>query len=271
MLEASVWSSYFIELPPEEAINAFLSCGFFSSELSDEHGKMLLDRGNPEKEGARLKRFADERGFDFPQGHLLLRADICAENAVEVLKPWLDLFCAAGIKAGVLHAAGGADLTAEKRFERRTETLRKLCEYIDGSSLTICLENLRGETTPQNAFELNELIDAAGGKNLGICLDTGHLNLISRDSPRYQTQGDFIRVAGERLMALHIADNDTTSDMHLMPFGRGNIDWKDVMSSLKECGYNRLFNLEIPGERLAPMPVKLMKLHFVRQMCSFML
>lgn len=271
MLETSVWSSYFIELSPEETINAFLSCGFCRSELSDEHGKMLLDRGNPEKEGAKLKRFAEERGFSFPQGHLLLRVDICAENAVETLKPWLDLFCAVGIKAGVLHAAGGADLTAERRFERRVETLRQLCEYIKGSCLTICLENLRGDTVPVNASELNELIDAAGGEHLGICLDTGHLNLISPDSPRYQTQGDFIRETGERLMALHIADNDTTSDMHLMPFGRGNIDWKDVMSSLKECGYNHLFNLEIPGERRIPMPVKFMKLHYARQMCSFML
>ena len=127
MLETSVWSSYFIELSPEEAINAFLSCGFCRSELSDEHGKMLLDRGDPEKEGAKLKRFAEECEFYFPQGHLLLRADICAEDSVETLKPWLDLFCAVGIKSGVLHAAGGADMTAERRFERRVETLRQLC------------------------------------------------------------------------------------------------------------------------------------------------
>ena len=71
-------------------------------------------------------------------------------------------------------------------------------------------------------------------------------------------------------MALHIADNDTTSDTSASVRTR-NIDWKDVMSSLKECGYSHLFNLEIPGERRIPMPVKFMKLHYARQMCSFML
>ena len=116
MLQYSVWSSYFVELQPEEMIGEFLAAGFTATEFSDEHGFMMLARGDAEKEGAKLRAYAEDRGFSFPQGHLLLKADICAEGAAEILKPWLDLFMAMGIRSGVLHAAGGGGLAPEERF-----------------------------------------------------------------------------------------------------------------------------------------------------------
>ena len=269
MLNYSVWSSYFVELSPEEMVREFLNAGFRATEFSDEHGLMLLERGNPEKEGIRLRRYAEGLGFTFPQGHLLLRADLCADGAVETLKPWLDLFIALGIRSGVLHAAGGDDLSPEARFERRVRTLTQLADYVRGTDFTICLENLRGATRPETAQDLNALIDASGGDaNLGICLDTGHLHIRREHN---QSQADFIRIAGKRLKALHIADNDTTSDMHLMPYGRGTIDWTEVMTSLRDVGYNRLFNLEIPGERRCPLPILRAKLLYCRTLCETML
>lgn len=269
MLNYSVWSSYFVEMSPEDMVKEFLAAGFTATELSDEHGLMLLGRGDPEKEGAKLKDYADALGFSFPQGHLLLRADLCADGAADTLKPWLDLFVALGIRSGVLHAAGGDDLSPEERFERRAGVLTELAAYVRGTDFTICLENLRGASRPETAEDLNALIDASGGdENLGICLDTGHLH-IERD--RRQTQADFIRIAGKRLKALHIADNDTTSDMHLMPYGRGTIDWNEVMTALRAVGYDRLFNLEIPGERRCPLPVLRAKLLYCRALCEAML
>lgn len=40
----SVWSSYYMELEIEDAINEFIKNGIFCSELSDEHGLQLLER-----------------------------------------------------------------------------------------------------------------------------------------------------------------------------------------------------------------------------------
>lgn len=269
MLDASVWSSYFVELSPEDAVKELLDAGFAAAELSDEHGKMLLRRGNPGTEGRKLKEYADGLGFSFPQGHLLLSVDLCAPDAVEILKPWLDLFLALGIRAGVLHASGGADLTAEERFDRRVRALAELTGYVRGSDFTVCLKNLRGPGRPETAEDLNALIDAVGDDaNLGICLDTGHLHLLK---DREETQRDFIRIAGKRLKALHIADNDTTGDMHLMPYGRGTVDWPQVMEALRDAGYDCLFNLEIPGERRCPLPVLRAKLRYCRALCTYML
>ena len=59
--------------------------------------------------------------------------------------------------------------------------------------------------------------------------------------------------------------------MHLMPYGRGTIDWPEVMTSLRGVGYDRLFNLEIPGERRCPLPVLRAKLRYCRALCDLML
>ena len=57
-----------------------------------------------------------------------------------------------------------------------------------------------------------------------------------------------------------------------MPFSaRYGIDWKEVMQALREVDYQGLFNLEIIGERNAPMPIKRAKLAFIRTMCDYML
>ena len=73
-----------------------------------------------------------------------------------------------------------------------------------------------------------------------------------------------IREAGPLLQALHLHDNDGSGDQHLMPYGAGKIDWKDVFSALKEVGYRGLYNWEIPGERRGPVEVRLAKLDYLR-------
>ena len=276
----AVWSSYFIDLPPEGMVDAFTKAGYFCTEFSDEHGAILLERaagipGGAEKVGHALKKYADERGFSFPQGHLYLKVDLCADDAVEIMKPWLDLFVSMGIRAGVLHTScRQADLSAEQRYERWVSVLSELSGYLAGTDMSIALENAGG----YNYFpeSLLSLIDAAGGKHLGICLDTGHLNLSRHGKvPAYGrvdcTQSEFIRRAGDRLIALHIADNDGTADQHLMPFGRGNVNFTDVTDGLREVKYRGLFNLEIPGERHAPMEVRMAKLAYIHEMCRYLL
>lgn len=57
-----------------------------------------------------------------------------------------------------------------------------------------------------------------------------------------------------------------------MPFSAGyGIDWKAVLQALQDVNYRGIFNLEILGERYAPMPIKRAKLQFIRAMCDCML
>lgn len=264
-LERSVWSSYYVDLSPEEMVDQFAEAGWTATEFSDEHGAVLLQRAaqrgiSPAEVGAELKAYADARGVSFPQGHLFLKVDLCADDAEEILIPWLDLFVSLGIKSGVLHAVSRRkDFTPEMRFARWVEVLKALTAHLEGTQMSIALENVA--TSSDYLFDL---LDAVGSDHLGICLDTGHMNLARAGGFADYTQGDFIRRAGKRLIALHIADNDTSRDQHLMPFGGGNVDFDDVVQGLADVGYTGLFNLEIPGERHAPLNVRRAKLDYLR-------
>jgi sugar phosphate isomerase/epimerase len=138
-----------------------------------------------------------------------------------------------------------------------------LTAYLKGSDVHICLENLFTHT--QTCSQLLSLIERAGNDNLGICLDTGHLNLADRD------QAAFIRQAGTYLRALHITDNQEKMDEHILPFARGTVDWLTVVRSLDKIHYGGLFNYEIPGENKAPLSIRLAKLDYIKEMtrCLF--
>lgn len=267
--ELSIWSAYYIDLSPEEAVLEMKKQGLTASELSDEHGEALLYRGDPAQVGAQFKEFLKEQNFTMPQGHLWLKCKICStEEAIDQLLPWLDLYDAIGVKNAVLHLDGIAsepELTMEERYARNLAKLKVAEAHIKdrGLGIRICLENLGG--IAQTAEELCEVVDQLDPDHFGICLDTGHLNLTDKDQRR------FILAAGKRLHALHIADNEGERDQHMMPFGKGNVDFGEVVQALREIDYEGLFNLEIPGERLAPLEVRGYKIEYIQKCYEYLM
>ena len=262
----SIWSAYDVELSPEDAVLAIERRGMTECELSDEHGKMLLDRGDPEETGRAFREFAASHGVSFPQGHLFLQVALCAENAIDVLTEWIRLFSAVGIKNAVLHGdwqSFSSDTPDESVVAATVERLKLLAPIAEKYGVRICLENLRRRF--DSAKRLVGMIEAVGSDALGICLDTGHLNIAHTES-----QEEFIRTAGKYLHALHIADNEGVTDQHMMPFGRGSVNILSVMKTLDEIGYEDLFNYEIPGERLCPMPVRDAKAAYLKQMTDYL-
>lgn len=267
--ELSIWSAYYIDLGPEEAVLEMKKQGLTHSELSDEHGEALLHRGDPVEVGKAFKAFLAEQNFAMPQGHLWLKCKICStEEAVYDLLPWLDLYDAIGVKNAVLHLdsiAAEPELSMASRYARNLEKLQILEKHIKdrGLSICVCLENL--SAIAQTAEELCDVVDQLDPDHFGICLDTGHLNLNDKDQRR------FILTAGKRLKALHIADNEGERDQHMMPFGKGNVNFAEVVQALKEVDYEGLFNLEIPGERLAPLEVRGYKVEYIRKCYEYMM
>ena len=163
------------------------------------------------------------------------------------------------------------NLSAEEKIERNVERLKVLAENIAGKDVTVCLENLRpltpGRTDliDKSAEDLLHIIDLVGSPDLGICLDTGHLNLTVKG------HRNFILKAGKKLKALHITDNDGTADRHLMPFTRYGIDFFEIVKTLREVGYDGIFNLEIPGEADIPMELRDAKLAYIKACYRYLL
>jgi len=185
------------------------------------------------------------------------------------MRRWIDLFNALGVEAGVLHLGGNglaaAGWSTERIFARRCTALSRLAEYARGGCTVLCLENLNAGSGVCSIDDIEAVLKAVDAPNTGICLDTGHANLNGVDN------ADFIRRAGTRLLALHVADNLGQHDDHLLPYGRGTVCWSEVMKALREVRYRGLFNFEVPGENRCPPAVRLAKLDYALALAGCML
>lgn len=262
-MKLSVWSSYYANLSPEDAIKTLTDHGFRYCELSDEHSLILMNRGDPTVVGKIFGDYAKELGIQILQGHLTLKAKICCPEERKMLLRQLDLFRAIGIQSAVLHCDSlleYPEMSLEEKRQQNILALRELLAHIEDTDMVICLENMRDKSITKSAEDLLYFIDCLSSKNLGICLDTGHLNLSENPD-----QIHFIRTAGKYIKALHIADNDGTADQHILPFARGKVDVQTVIRELKALDYAGLYNLEIPGESRCAMEIRSIKLDYIQK------
>lgn len=258
----SLWSYFFRVDEPEGAILEFEKSGVLYTELAHEHGDMLLRRSDDHiGTGRKFADFMHSHGVHSPQGHLRFPAPFATDPEIyDYLVRQIEMYAAIGVKRAVLHGdyMRELDLTDKERHERNIDAVARLMSMIDHVDITICLENLCGVN--RGIDELLDIIERVGSPKLGICLDTGHLNLTKTSSHR-----EFILKAGDRLKALHIADNDGSGDQHLAPFGKGRIDFVDIMRALREIDYHGLFNYEIGGETYrCPLEILHAKAAFIR-------
>ena len=271
-LPLSVWSGFFRDVSPEKMVDIFVDEGFCCTEFSIEHGVMLLERGDAQSVGKEFGRYAADKGFVMPQGHLDMDLELTEQKDLDALKRWIDLFYAIGIRNMVLHATGAYDDPYERQLELRGKAIAELADHVAGTDVTICLENLFSKPMVQSIDGILELINVAGGgENLGICLDIGHLHRVRSHGLCQDNSLDFMRKAGKRLKALHIHDNMGNQDDHLFPFCKKGLNWKLFMSALEENGFDGIFNLEIPGENKAPMELRIEKLGYAKKLAEYLM
>ena len=250
----SIWSQFYNTREPEEAILEFEKDGLLHIELSSEHSVALLERkGTPTEIGVAFADFCAQHGISVLQAHLIFPSNIVTDPSVsDLLVRQIEMLSAMGVRAAVLHGdpMKDSDIPYSEKIEKNIVALREFLPKVEHFGVRICIENL------QNIFkgidEILYVIDRVGSDILGVCLDTGHLNITKTSSQR-----EFILKAGDLLGALHIADNEGEIDQHIVPFGRGNVDFFEVVSALREIAYDGLFNYEIGGDSgKCPVPVK---------------
>lgn len=88
----------------------------------------------------------------------------------------------------------------------------ELTEYAYEYGVTICIENMPFPFQRlARITELVRFVKMLDIENLGICLDTGHCNVLGDDP------GACVRLCGTLLKAVHIHDNFINGDDHLIP------------------------------------------------------
>lgn len=84
---------------------------------------------------------------------------------------------------------------------------------------------------------LEYVLENIKDENVGICFDSGHFHVHFNDEFNFN-------LFKNRIFAVHLHDNDKSDDLHLIPFD-GTIDWKYVISMLKESNYEGPITLEL--------------------------
>jgi len=103
------------------------------------------------------------------------------------------------------------------------ERLKRIIDKAENLNINIALENME---SPQY---LEYVFSKVQSDRLGFCFDSGHHNLYSPDL-------DLLSLYGDKLMALHLHDNNSKEDMHALPFS-GNVHWDKLSGKLKAVNY----------------------------------
>jgi len=107
------------------------------------------------------------------------------------------------------------------------EALQQCAQAASEKGVRLCIEPInRYETDLVNTVASGlDLIDRVGADNLGLLLDTFHMNIEEAD------MGAAIRQAGGRIFHFHISDSNRRYP------GGGHLDFKSILQGLREAGY----------------------------------
>ena len=229
-------------VPFEQVIAELAGAGFTQCELFGPK-----DLADDQTAGDR-RRILNRHGVWPRTIHSDLGVDLAAlddhvrTQAVATVASCFEPFAELGGFAVIVHPSRG-DSPAE-HLEPRIDALRRSLDTLLSQSeplgIRLACENLqhKGEPRPLCRMEdLRRVIDDYP-PSVGICLDTGHANNNGLDP------ADEARIAGERLIALHLQDTDAVEDRQWPP-GLGNINWRRVSAALTEIGFDGAWTFEV--------------------------
>ncbi len=117
--------------------------------------------------------------------------------------------------------------------------LGKASEIATKNGLTFAMEMRAGDFI-SSVDGIISLYKDSGLDNVGMVYDVAHAHAISE----YLDLG--IYKLGDYLKLVHLSDNDGTRPYHYEP-GKGNIDFKNIIDTLKKVGYNGNVVIDISG------------------------
>lgn len=281
-MKPSLWTSMYNDDTPAVAIEKLAALGWQAFELSCEHLAILQYGGAPALADYAATR--DRLGVDIPQAHSTITADVASLDAnrraadLALIHRDIDTCAALGIKNIVIHPGGWYDHAQSRADIDEMDRLRlkafaELAAHCERVSTRLAIENMSdngagfwgGRRFGSIVEEILGLIDQIGSPALGVCLDTSHANIQQLNQPAA------VRTCGDKLIALHISDNDTSGDQHKSP-GYGTVDFPGIINALRGIDFKFNFNLEIPGEtRGQSQPMVELRVKYALGVCHHLL
>ncbi|MYD95343.1 MAG: sugar phosphate isomerase/epimerase [Chloroflexi bacterium] len=245
-LATTIWPN---GVPFDQVIAGLAGAGFTQCELFGPKD-LADDRTAGERRGS-----LNRHGVWARTVHSDLSVDLAAlddderTRAVAAVALCFEPFAELGGFAVIVHPSRGDSPAQhlEPRIDAFRRSLDTLTAQAEQLGIRLACENLqhKGEPRPLCRMEdLRRVIDEYP-PTVGICLDTGHANNNGLDP------ADEARIAGERLIALHLQDTDALEDRHWPP-GLGNINWLRVSAALTEIGFDGAWTFEVKSGASGP-------------------
>ena len=153
---------------------------------------------------------------------------------VELVKNRIAMAARLGADVVIVHVPSsvGAEIRDEMLGPVRA-SLNEITPFARSHNIRIAVENMESDDFGMLTSLLNEYDPDV----LGLCYDCGHGNIDGRGL-------DNLEKVKDRLIALHLHDNDGLNDQHKIPF-TGNINWERLVRIIAESPYDKCVNLEV--------------------------
>ncbi len=154
------------------------------------------------------------------------------EERIERLRQGIDFCREAGIPAIQSHFGFIPENPNDELYKEFLETMKPLGEYAHKNGIDIYFET--GQETP---VTLLRAITDIGTGNLYVNYDTANLILYGKANPV-----DGLKVIGKYVRSLHAKDGKYPTDPYKLgeekPIPNGDVDFPEVVSSLKKLSFN---------------------------------
>lgn len=247
------WGFVAFPKPPEDYLNFAVEHGFSHMEIDLFAPQQWLSRFHSMRT-RKLRQQLEALGLtsSFHAPYPLNLADFIPEvraAAVKYVERLLQVACELGAKWVTVHPGYGLGIpTLEwvraKAMDNLKRSLDRLLPLAEQLQVPLALENINPVPKDSeivflldSAEELGRLLSEFPSPALKVCIDVGHAEVSDGFSA-------FWSAAQNRCVALHVHDNDTHSDLHLVP-GTGSINWQSVFSTLRDGGFDGAVNVEL--------------------------
>ncbi len=160
--------------------------------------------------------------------------DYQRQAGVELVRNRIEMTARLGADVVIIHvpSEAGPEIRQELLGPVR-RSLDDLLPIAQKQGVRIAVENMETDDFGM----LTTLLKAYDESVLGLCYDSGHGNIDGRGL-------DNLEKVKDRLIALHLHDNDGISDQHKNPF-TGTLDWMRLARLIAESPYEKCLNLEV--------------------------
>ncbi len=113
-------------------------------------------------------------------------------------------------------------------WERLADSLDRICEFAGHYNVLIAIEpgNKYQTDLINTTIQAVDMIDQLGCDNLGVLFNCGNAMIVGEDT------STAVEHLGDRLIAVHVNDNDGKTDQKLIP-GQGQFDFRSLIHALR--------------------------------------